>query len=121
MDKKFRILVVIGLCVLALSTIGALIYGYSTAGQRKQIANEKAMVKKLPYETDEFLIEHTGEVPEGEYTITLYAILNGDSQLTRYNRDLKDYKRNALSWIKSQEVDNIKIKINWLPEEAKNI
>lgn len=104
--------------LLLLSLLIAIIYGLVNADKRNQAAREKKMVQELPYDNGEFRVEHTGPVPGGEYTISLYAILNGDSQLAQYNKDLKQYKQDSLDWLKSFGVNPDKLKIMWLPDDA---
>lgn len=118
MDGRKKILFIAGISLVILVFVGMIIYGLSTSNNRKQTTAEEKLIKSLPYENDEYKIEYNGEGVGGTFTISLYAILNGDNQLTQYNLDLKTYKTDALQWIGSQGVSVDKINIIWLPEEA---
>jgi hypothetical protein len=79
----------------------------------------------LPYETDHFNI--SGPDENGVFTISLNAILNAtvsgppiEEQEAQYHQELKQYKQEALDWIKSNGIDLRSLKINWIPEEAVN-
>jgi hypothetical protein len=55
------------------------------------------------------------------YTITLYAIINNPSQYDTYKDQLKQYKQEALDYMKSKDIDTTKVKITYEPDEATNL
>lgn len=70
----------------------------------------------------------SGIKADGSYTITLFAVLNAgvngpsmEEQLAEYQKQLRDYKKEALEWVKGRGADPNNLKINWLPEEAKDL
>lgn len=67
----------------------------------------------LPFADAHFSIELPDE--NGDYTVTLYAILNRPDQLASYNEQLTAYGQEALAWIKSKGVDPTQLKLKWLP------
>lgn len=79
----------------------------------------------LPIEADHFSI--SGPDENGVFTISLNAIFNAtvsgppiEEQEARYHQELKQYKQEALDWIKSNGINPNSFKINWIPEEAAN-
>lgn len=58
---------------------------------------------------------------DGNYVITLYAIVNRPDQADWYRDQLREYKQNALDYLKQQGVDTAKVKITYEPEEATNL
>lgn len=52
------------------------------------------------------------------YTIDLYAINNGPSQYNEYEQQLKDYKREAISYLTSRYGDISQFNISWSPPNA---
>lgn len=84
-------------------------------------------IKELVHSNDHFSIEIALD-GTNDIVITLLAILNAgingppmEVQEAEYNNQLKDYKKEALDWIKSKGVDPNKLKLKWLPEEAASI
>jgi hypothetical protein len=57
----------------------------------------------------------------GGYLITLYPIVNNSSQYSTYNDQLREYKKHALDYLKTQNVDVTKVEITYEPAEAANL
>lgn len=82
-----------------------------------------------PYD-DHLKIDEPETPDKGRYdiVITLYAILNAGIngppmavQEAEYRRQLRLYKKEALSWLKQLGYDPASLRIKWLPEEAARI
>lgn len=58
---------------------------------------------------------------DSTYTITLYAIINRPDQYDSYQDQLREYKQNALNYLKKSGVDVTKVKIIYEPKEAENL
>lgn len=113
--KKFLI-IGLGVLILVFSVLGYLaVQNAKSTDEQKQ--TEVSLIQQLPYETDHFKIEYAS----GEYTISLYAILNYDYQLEQYNKDLKTYKQEAIDWLAQNNIDYLDLNIIWAPEEAESI
>jgi cytoskeletal protein RodZ len=56
-----------------------------------------------------------------EYTITLYAIINRPDQYSTYKDQLREYKQNALDYLKKTGVDINRIKITYEPSETTDL
>jgi hypothetical protein len=82
--------------------------------EEEEIYKKNPLMKYLPYENSEFKIIYLENIKV--YQITLYAILNNPNQVNSYKAELKQYKADALAWIRSKGVDPNKLKIEWLPE-----
>lgn len=80
------------------------------------------IVSALPHETTHYKITYqvTADGPP-ILQITLHAILNRPDQLEQYNQDLKDYKTEALTYIRSKGDDPKKYPIEYDPAEAKDL
>lgn len=76
----------------------------------------------LPKETLDYRIDYTqaGDNNQYVYTITLYAVINGPQDRPQYEQELKQYKQEALDYIKSQNIDPSTLTINYVPSEAAN-
>lgn len=72
--------------------------------------------KLLPYETEHFSIQKT----QDSFEISLFAILNQPSQYDDYITQLKQYKLEALDFIKSKGFDPAMLPLMYSPEEAKD-
>ncbi|MEI7819127.1 MAG: hypothetical protein WCI47_03345 [bacterium] len=77
------------------------------------------ILNDLPYETEEYKIE--GSVSDNQekvdYTITLLAVYNRPEQAESYQSDLRLFKKNALAWLTSRNIDITNSKITYLPED----
>ncbi len=80
----------------------------------EELYKNNSLIKYLPHKNADFQVIFL----EGSniYQITLYAILNNPNQVESYKQQLKQYKQEALDWIKSKKVDPSTLKIKWLPE-----
>ncbi|GEM_PF-3342535 len=76
----------------------------------------------LPYENTHFKIDYVPVTTETgkdfTYIITLYAIINGPADRPRYEAQLKQYKQEALDYIRSQQADPATLTITYMPTEA---
>lgn len=73
----------------------------------------------LVTENEQFKIRHDGA--SDSYLITLYPIVNNPSQQSTYNDQLREYKANALDYLKKQGKDVTKLEIKYEPTEATNL
>ena len=76
-------------------------------------------VQVLPHETSHYKVDYRA-FPDRSITlqITLYAILNNERQLPAYEATLRQYKQEALDWIRSQNQDPASFSITYNPPEA---
>lgn len=88
---------------------------------------DQAVYVDLPTLTDHFSIELSQDI-NYDIEINLMAVLNGHMnpeydkiELENYIQQLKDYKKEALNYIKSNNIDPASIKIKWLQTEAANL
>ena len=100
----------------------------SKAQQATDIANTDSAFKNnplaasLPYETTHFKLDYASGGDGGElvYILTLYAIINKPSDRPMYVDQLKRYKAEAFTYIRSKSADPTKLQINYEPTEAAN-
>lgn len=57
----------------------------------------------------------------GEYYVTLYPIINRPDQSSAYQDQLKEYKQNAVDYLKKNNIDTQKTKIYYEPSEATDL
>lgn len=92
---------------------------------RRQLARtdvlerEQPIVRWLPHDTTHYLIDYH-VAPDGslDLTITLYGILNDAGQLAEYRAALKQYKAEALDYLRSHGADPAQYRIEYKPPEA---
>lgn len=90
--------------------------------QKKLSQEEQNFINLLPYSTINYEISYKiKEDGSPKYTISLFAILNGDNQLQQYKKDLIIFKKEALRWILSQSIDSETLEIEYVPSEATNL
>lgn len=58
---------------------------------------------------------------DGNYVITLYAIVNRPEQSDTYYDQLREYKYDALKYLEQHSVDPTKVKITYEPDNAKDL
>lgn len=73
--------------------------------------------KYLPENNDHFKAEFIRENDKSFYRVTLYAIFNRPDQLDEYRSQLKEYKKEALEWLKEKGIEPSNSDIQWTPEE----
>jgi hypothetical protein len=80
------------------------------------------LVQALPHSTTRYRID-ARITPDGhlQLTVTLNAVLNDGSELPRYNQELRDYKAEALEFIRSHGGDPATVHIDFIPAEAASI
>lgn len=72
--------------------------------------------KFLPFKNIKFKVEKQIVGGRPSIAITLYAILNRPSQFKEYKKDLNQFGKEALDWIRTKGVDPDKLNIIWNPE-----
>ena len=74
----------------------------------------------LVTENEQYKIRHDEQ--SDSYIITLYAIINNPSQYDMYRDQLREYKQNALDYLKTEKkVDTSKANITYEPAEATDL
>lgn len=58
---------------------------------------------------------------DGNYLITLYAIINRPEQSEQYYDQLRQYKQQALDYLQDQSIDTTKVNIQYEPAEANDL
>ncbi len=78
--------------------------------------------------TSDYSIDPPSDPNKYDITIRVFAIFNAgvngppiEEQEKTYNEQLKQYKSEALDWIKQQEIDPNDLKIEWVPADAAKI
>jgi len=96
-------------------------YTTETEGQEIEVPEDvpKDSIKnyELVTENEQFKIRKLDDT----YTITLYAIINRPDQYDYYKDQLRDYKQNALNYLKHNNINPDKVNIIYEPEEAKDL
>lgn len=72
---------------------------------------------RLLVENEQFKIRELNN----SYLITLYAIINRPEQADSYRDQLKEFKYNALDYLKARNIDVNTVKIEYEPAEAQNL
>ena len=74
----------------------------------------------LVTENEQYKIRH--DEKSNSYIITLYAIINNPSQYDTYRDQLREFKQNALDYLKTEkQVDTSKASITYEPAEATDL
>lgn len=74
---------------------------------------------QLVTENEQFKIRK--DKNSGDYLITLYAIINRPGQADLYNEQLKEYKQNALQYLKNNGVNTSEASIEYEPSKAADL
>lgn len=84
------------------------------------LERQQPFVQVLPHQTTHYKVDYKTSPTGGTISleITLYAILNNASQLPAYQASLKQYKQEALDWIRSQQQDPAAFSITYKPPAA---
>lgn len=79
------------------------------------------LVQALPHSTTRYRID--GHIRDGELvlTITLHAVINQASQQARYRDQLRQYRAEALDFIRSRGSDPSLLQITFAPPEAASL
>ncbi len=86
------------------------------ASQTDALENQQPIVQYLPHETIDYKIDYTVNTDNSlTLNVTLYAILNRPDQESSYQAQLKQFKSEALNYIKSIGFDPAKYKITYTP------
>ena len=72
---------------------------------------------QLITENEQYKIRYDG----AKYLITLYAIINRPDQYDAYRDQLREYKQNALDYLRNTGVNVNTAKIEYEPEEASDL
>lgn len=83
----------------------------------KDVPSSSIRNYELITENEQYKIRYNGD----SYLITLYAIINRPDQYSYYQDQLREYKQNALNYLKSKNIDVNKVKINYEPKEAEDL
>lgn len=92
--------------------------------QTDNITDNDPLLSSLPYENDNYKIDYIFEgdsIDNIKYSITIYPILNRESEVEQYNQQLREYKKQALDFIQSKGKDPAKLNITYDPQEAKDL
>ncbi len=104
--------------------------------EKKKVASDQARVTELPTVTVPETVDPSSVKPyttvtenetykirelNGDYVITLYAIINRPDQSDEYRDQLRRYKQDALNYLKEHSVDVTKVNIAYEPEEASQL
>lgn len=96
-------------------------YKTESEGQKievpKDVPKESIKNYELITENEQFKIRKLGSI----YTITLYAIINRPDQYDYYKDQLREFKQNALDYLRNNNVNPDKVDIVYEPEEAKDL
>jgi len=96
-------------------------YTAESEGQKIQVPEDvpKESIKnyELITENEQFKIRKLGNT----YTITLYAIINRPDQYDYYKDQLREFKQNALDYLRNNNINPDKADIVYEPEEAKDL
>lgn len=85
-----------------------------------RLEEEHPIVSKLPHEDSHYKIEYSVTSDQNlKLKITLYAILNRPDQYQQYKADAKQYKQEALDFLKDNDADPAKYKIEYVPDPDK--
>lgn len=121
MSKK-TVLIGLGLLVVAILIIVLVNPGGKTNQPPPNAAKETpgSLIDWLPWQTSDYKIAYSYDPTTKNYTyqVTLYAIINRPSQYDSYLAQLRQYKHEALNYIKSKGTDPSKLTIQYLPPEA---
>ena len=96
---------------------------YTTEAEGQEIKVPEGVPKEaiknyeLITENEQFKIRKLGDT----YTITLYAIINRPEQYDYYQDQLREYKQNALDYLRNNNVNPESVEIIYEPDEAKNL
>lgn len=118
-----RLAIVFGLLIVAALILLLLGPGGKKNNQAAPTtANEtpNSLVDWLPWQTSHYKISYSYDPTTKNFTyqVTLYAIINRPSQYDSYLAQLKQYKQEALNYIRSKGVDPAKLTIQYQPPEA---
>lgn len=89
----------------------------STVTVPTDVPSESIRNYELITENEQYKIRYNGS----SYLITLYAIINNPDQYDNYRDQLREYKQNALNYLKNKGVDVNKASINYEPKEATDL
>jgi len=79
---------------------------------------EQDFISQLPYSNSDFSVEAANDgFNHITYNVTLYPIINGAGDVSRYHQQVKEFKNEATNWITSMGLDPQNININWTPNE----
>ena len=105
------------------STTSSTTLSAETAGRQlartDRLEREQPLSQWLPHDTPRYKIDyHVAADGSLDLTITLYAILNNERQLPQYEAQLRQYKAEALEFIRSHGGDPAALRTEYKPPEA---
>ena len=84
-----------------------------------RLERDQPLSQWLPHDTPRYKIDyHVAADGTLDLTITLYAILNSERQLPQYEAQLRQYKAEALDFIRSHGGDPAALRTEFRPPEA---
>ncbi len=91
--------------------------GGAEAERTREILIKKyPVINKLPQENLHYKVDYSISADNKlEFTITLYAIINKPSQFEEYQKQLRDYKNEALKYLKDNGINTEGAKITFVP------
>jgi hypothetical protein len=85
--------------------------------QQQTLQNKYPILDKLPVDNSHYRIDYSQSSDNSiEYNVTLYALINGPSDRTRYLQQLKQYKAEALKFLQDNGVDISTASITFTPK-----
>lgn len=85
--------------------------------QQAEFQKKNPILAKLPVYNSDYRIDYSSDAANNiEYQITLYAIINGPADRPRYLAQLKQYKAEAINFLKSSGVDVTSARISYTPD-----
>jgi hypothetical protein len=90
--------------------------GIEAEKARAALLKKYPVIGDLPHETLHFKIDYSLDSNQAlSFTITTYAIINGPSDYASYLSQTKDYRQEALNYLKDKGVDTTKYDISYTP------
>lgn len=87
-----------------------------------KVENQKDPVEDLirltPFESKHFLVEYKRVAGQLRFVVTLFAQEQTTEKKTVYEKQLAQYKKEAIDWLEKQEVQASKLDILWEPRVA---
>jgi len=122
-SRKKKIIIVFVLLAAVLLAI----FGASHKTTQKPIAKtaevSNNLNENLPIQTSHYRIDYEYNQASKSYTyqITLYAIINHPSQYDNYVAQLKQYKQEALDYIRAHKENPANLTITYVPDTATSL
>lgn len=92
------------------------IISQQVAQKQAEIANKYPIITKLPVYNDRYRIDYSLEGDQIFYSVTLYPIINGPGDRARYEKQVKEYKADALKFLINNGVVISDAEIEFTPD-----